>query len=157
MAPAGQSGGDAWAAPEERAIDLHLVEGSVEVRCSHVAVSEQCCGSQASPLRSTRSPVPFLSFGASTELGDDFDLANDGIVERSKVFSRNPVLQMIFSPCLSDLIAIQKLLGDEETRKVSLAAGRHIPITGDLRRMGFTQHWIKDRLSPQSRRKGPHP
>jgi hypothetical protein len=91
----------------------------------------------------------FRSFGASTELGDDFDLANDGIVERSKLFSGNPVLEMIFSSCLSDLIAIQKLLGDEETRDVSLAAGRHIPITSDLRRIGFTQHWIKDRLFRQ--------
>jgi hypothetical protein len=43
-------------------------------------------------------------------------------------------------PRLSDLIAIRKLLGDEETRDVSLAAGRHIPIMSDLRRIGFTQH-----------------
>jgi hypothetical protein len=55
--------------------------------------------SQASPFRSRRSPALFfLVVRASTELGYDFDLANDGIVERSKVFSRNPVPQMIFSP-----------------------------------------------------------
>ena len=30
--------------------------------------------------------------GASTELGDDFDLTNDGFVECSEVFSRYPVL-----------------------------------------------------------------
>jgi hypothetical protein len=44
--------------------------------------------------------------GASTELGDNFDLPDDGIVERLKVFRRNPILQVIFSSCLLDLIAI---------------------------------------------------
>ena len=49
--------------------------------------------------------------GASTELGYDFDLANDGVVERSEALSRNSVLQVISSPCLLDLIAIQERLG----------------------------------------------
>jgi hypothetical protein len=56
----------------------------------------------------TTEPASFLVVRASTELGYDFDLANDGIVERSNVVSRNPALQMTFSSYLSDLIAIQK-------------------------------------------------
>src|SRR5215471_19396281 len=95
--------------------------------------------------------------GASTELGYDFDLANDGFVERSEVLSRNPVLQVMFPPCLLHLIAIQKRLGDEKTRDVSPAAGRRVPITSDLHRVGFAQHWIKDRLFRQAWRKGAHP
>jgi len=67
--------------------------------------------------------------GASTELGYDFDLANDGFVERSEVLSRNPVLQVIFPLCILDLIVIQKRLGDEKARDVSPAAGRHVPVT----------------------------
>jgi hypothetical protein len=67
--------------------------------------------------------------GASTELGYHFDLANDGFVEGSEIFSRNPVFQLIFSPCFLDPIAIQKRLGNEKARDVSPAAGGHVPVT----------------------------
>src|SRR5262245_40357759 len=98
---------------------------------------------------------PSASLG--TELGYDFDLANDGFVERSEVLSRNPVLQVIFPPCFLDLIAIQKRFGDEKARDVSPAAGGHVPVTRYLHRVGFAQHWIKDRLFRQSAWKGAHP
>ena len=75
---------------------------------------------------------------ASTELCDDFDLTNDRFVECSNVFRRNPVLQVILSTCLVHLIAVQKLLGDDETRDVSLAAGWYVPITSNLDRIGLT-------------------
>src|SRR5262245_40368982 len=93
---------------------------------------------------------------ASTELGHDFDLTDDGVVERAEIFRWNPVLLMLSPPCLLDLIAIQEALCHEEARNVSLAAGRYIPITSNFDRVVFTQHWIKDRLLRQPGRKGPH-
>jgi hypothetical protein len=97
-----------------------------------------------------RTARAHCQIGSRRILGDDFDLTDDGFVKRSNVFREYPVLQVIFSPCLPDLIAIQDRLRDEKARDVSLAAGSHVPVTCNLHRVVFAQDWIKDWLLRQS-------
>jgi len=57
---------------------------------------------------------------------------------------------------LANLIAVEKGAAHAEARDIAFAAGRHVPVAGDLDGVVFAQHGIEDRLVRQARREFAH-
>ena len=74
----------------------------------------------------------------------------------SRYWVQRPIFEMASSSGLANLIAIEKGAAHPEARDIARAAGRHVPVAGDLDGVVFAQHGIEDRLVRQARRKFAH-
>jgi len=94
----------------------------------------------------------------STELVDDFNQADDGVVERGESIGRDPLLAMARTPDRMDLIVLKEALSNAEASDAptiaSCGVGR-VPITRDLDRVLLVQNGIEDRLGRQPWRECP--
>ncbi len=69
----------------------------------------------------------------SPELSGDRNLAYDGSVEGPKVLGRNPVLQVLASTSLFDLLAFQEAAPYLEASHKARSISGNVPVARDLR------------------------
>ena len=85
-------------------------------------------------------------------LGDDRDLAHDGVVEQLQLLGRDPVLTMLSAAAFMWLVPRQLRAINLEGRDIARAAVLRVPLPSDLRGVVLAEDGIEDRLPVQSRR-----
>src|SRR5262249_18528614 len=89
------------------------------------------------------------------KFSNDFNLANDALVEGSQLVRRNPKLLVIRIAHSLDRILRGELFANAKPRHITRSRILYVPITGNLDGVTFGEDGIEYWLLRQTRRKGP--
>src|SRR3954466_10955100 len=87
-----------------------------------------------------------MTGAGSEKLRDDLNLTYDRFVESSQLLRWNPIFRVRRAAGLLGAVIVQKTPSHLEARHVAGAAGRQVPVAGNLYGIFFRQHRIKDWL-----------
>jgi hypothetical protein len=84
-------------------------------------------------VRRLNTVVKWLWFAKPTAAATYHYRSDDALIEGRKIFRRDPVLRVDRATHLLELIAIQEVRTDGESRYIPNATGLHIPVSRYLR------------------------